>query len=144
MTYLLRDASDKDIDFLLDLRRETIKSYIDDIWGWDEAFQRKEFVENFCSDLNKIITLDGVDIGVLEINESAYELNITELELLSEFQGKGIGSLILKDQIRKANEMKKTINIGTFKSNIDAIRLYEKLGFRIIDETETHILMSKK
>lgn len=144
MTYLLRDASDKDIDFLLDLRRETIKSYIDDIWGWDEAFQRKEFDENFCSDLNKIITLDGVDIGVLEINESAYELNITELELLSEFQGKGIGSLILKDQIRKANEMKKTINIGTFKSNIDAIRLYEKLDFRIIDETETHVLMSKK
>ena len=144
MTYLLRDASDKDIDFLLDLRRETIKSYIDDIWGWDEAFQKNEFVEKFRSDLNKIITLDGVDIGVLEINESAYELNITELELLSEFQGKGIGSLILKDQIRKANEMKKTINIGTFKSNIDAIRLYEKLGFRIIDETETHILMSKK
>ena len=144
MTYLLRDASDKDIDFLLDLRRETIKSYIDDIWGWDEAFQRKEFVENFCSDLNKIITLDGVDIGVLEKNESAYELNITELELLSAFQGKGIGSLILKDQIRKANDMKKTINIGTFMSNIDAIRLYKKLGFRIIDETETHVLMSKK
>lgn len=144
MPYLLRDAGVKDIDFILDIRRETIKKYIDEIWGWDDQFQKTDFVENFNPELNKIITLDGCDIGVLEKNVNAKELNITELELLSEFQGKGIGTAILIDEIEQALKMDLSINIGTFKSNINAIRLYERLGFEIINVTETHVLMQKK
>lgn len=143
MPYLLRDATINDINFILDIRRETIKKYIDDIWGWDEHYQKNDFVENFMPELNRIITLDGVDIGVLEVNDDVNELSITEIELLHAYQGKGIGTAILKGEIEKAVEMNKAINIGTFKSNTNAIRLYERLGFKIISETETHVLMKK-
>lgn len=53
-----------------------------------------------------------------------------------EFQGKGIGNMLLKTVIgegRRNNVVK--IRLGVLKENIPAISLYRKHGFRIVKET---------
>lgn len=143
MTYVLRDTDMRDVNFILNLRQDTIKTYIKEIWGWNEEFQRNDFIESFQPNLNKIITYKGIDIGVLELNENEFEINITEIEILPAYQGIGIGSTILKDILANASELNKKVAIGTFKANFNAIRLYDHLGFNKVNETETHVLMSK-
>lgn len=67
-------------------------------------------------------------------------LFIVELEILPEFQGKGIGSSILKDVIEDAKKKDKKVQIGCFKVNEGTKTLYLRSGFKIIYETETHFI----
>jgi RimJ/RimL family protein N-acetyltransferase len=49
-----------------------------------------------------------------------------------DFQGKGIGSKLMKLTLEKAFKMEglRQINLGVMSSNLNAIRLYEKMGFK--------------
>ena len=35
-----RPATHKDSEFLYNLKKITLKEYIEQVWGWDEKFQR--------------------------------------------------------------------------------------------------------
>jgi RimJ/RimL family protein N-acetyltransferase len=49
-----------------------------------------------------------------------------------DYQGKGIGSELMKLTLQKASEMEglRQINLGVMSTNLNAIRLYEKMGFK--------------
>jgi RimJ/RimL family protein N-acetyltransferase len=49
-----------------------------------------------------------------------------------DFQGKGVGSALMKLTLEKAFKMEglRQINLGVMSSNLNAIRLYEKMGFK--------------
>ena len=55
----------------------------------------------------------------------------------SEFQGKGIGKVVVEALIKKAEDCQlQSIKLSVDKSNMIAQRLYEKFGFTICSETE--------
>lgn len=130
----------EDYDFIYDVKKITLRSHIEKIWGWNEEYQQNDFSKSFIPDRNNIIVLNDVNIGVLEIIEEDKIISIAELEILPEFQGKGIGSAILKEVLKDAKRKKKKVQIGCFKVNEGAKALYLRLGFKIIDETETHFI----
>lgn len=144
LAYWLRDAEMKDLEFILKLRRMTLKPFIEQIWGWDEKYQTEEFQHNFAPERNQIIVFQGNDIGVLELLEDHHKMNIIELEILPEYQGKGIGSDILRNILAAGESKKKSVNVGCFKNNEYAMQLYCYLGFKYSSETPTHILLEKK
>lgn len=37
----LRKAEETDIDFMMELKRATLKVYIDQIWGWEERISKE-------------------------------------------------------------------------------------------------------
>lgn len=90
----------------------------------------------------RIIILDGKQIGVLatHITDNG-DLFINEINLLKDYQGKGIGTKILSDILY--NNLDRSIILQVFKDN-PAINLYKRLGFKIYNETETHYQMEKK
>jgi RimJ/RimL family protein N-acetyltransferase len=49
-----------------------------------------------------------------------------------DYQGKGIGSELMKLTLQKASEMEglRQINLGVMSTNLNAIKLYEKMGFK--------------
>jgi L-amino acid N-acyltransferase YncA len=51
-------------------------------------------------------------------------------------QGKGIGSLLLKELIAKSEQQFWTLQAGIFPENTASIRLHEKLGFRLVGRRE--------
>lgn len=58
--------------------------------------------------------------------------SIDELFVKKEYRGKGIGENLLKEAIKKLNELKpKLILVGTEKEHKEAIKLYKKMGFEI-------------
>jgi hypothetical protein len=41
MEITFQQAREDDFEFLWELHKETMESYVDKTWGWDEEFQKK-------------------------------------------------------------------------------------------------------
>lgn len=72
-------------------------------------------------------------IGVYVLISSSPEtVEIINLAVAEEHQGKGIGRALLMDAIQTAKKQGyKTIEIGTGNSSIGQLALYQKCGFRL-------------
>ena len=72
-----------------------------------------------------------------EIENNTFEIG--NICIKPEYQNKGIGTAVLKE-IMFENKGK-SIRLQAFKINEKAIRLYERIGFKKVDETKTHYVM---
>ena len=74
-----------------------------------------------------------------EIENNIFEIG--NICIKPKYQNKGIGTAVLKE-IMFENKGK-NIKLQAFKINEKAIKLYERIGFKKIDETKTHYVMIK-
>ncbi|MFX0205686.1 MAG: GNAT family N-acetyltransferase [Candidatus Hodarchaeota archaeon] len=137
----LRQANEDDFDFLYQLKKETLKDRISQTWGWDEEWQKSYFTQNFKPENVKIITESGKDIGCLAFKEEKLNFNLSLIEIVPEYQNKGIGTTLIKDLILKARKKNKKLTLQVLKVNIMALKLYRRLGFTVEDENKTHYFM---
>jgi ribosomal protein S18 acetylase RimI-like enzyme len=140
--YTLRPATADDYDFLFHLIEVCLKEYVEAIWGWDEVFQRNHFAEYFDVNGCQIVQLDGRDAGQLTVVEGDGDLYISGIYLLPEFQNKGQGSILVREVMARAEESGRAVTLQVLKANKSARRLYEKLGFQVTAERDTHYVMS--
>jgi ribosomal protein S18 acetylase RimI-like enzyme len=138
--YKLRDVTEKDYMFLYELNVSTMKSYVEQTWGWDDISQQEYFKNKFSPEKLKIIVVNEKDIGVLSTFNNIDGLFIDLIEILPEYQCKGVGTAVLKDIINDAKHKKCIIKLQVLKVN-PAINFYERLGFVSISETNTHFIM---
>ena len=132
-------------EFVYQVKKEAYKKYVEECWGpWNEDDQRKyyeKFIETVKDDA-WIIQLNGKDIGFyngLDIDIDNYEIG--NICIIPEYQGKGIGTAVLKDIIEIYKN--KNLHIQYFKQN-PVGTLYKRLGFIPNGETEFHYQMIKK
>lgn len=140
----LRNYTDADYEFVYEVKKNAYRKYVEECWGeWNEENQRQYF-ENFINKVKEnafIIQLDGNAIGFYngEVLENGnYEVG--NICIIPEYQGKGIGTNILKDII--ATYSNTDIEIQFFKQN-PVGALYERLGFEKSGETQFHYQMVK-
>ena len=139
--YIIRDAAISDYDAIYALKSASVRPYVERIWGWDENYQRKEFDEDFSA-INQfhVVEMDGKFAGFLQLFLNNECLSVVEIHLLPEYRGKGVGTDILRNLQKSADNQKRKICIGCFKDNHRAKALYQRLNFHQIDETETHYI----
>ncbi len=136
----LRPATLEDTEFLFHLLKATMREYVDQTWGWDEEWQQAYFQMRFDPTKNQIIVLDDQDIGVMSTEKRENEIFLSSIYILPEYQGQGIGTQLLKSLLAEAFGEGLPVTLRVLKVN-PARRLYERLGFSVIRETETHYLM---
>jgi len=141
MEYRLRNVLEKDKEFIYCVKKASNFDYVQRIWGWDEQYQIRDFEADFDSKAMWIIVCNNSDAGFVQTAESSSNVNITEIHLAPQFQRFGIGSDIIRNIIRKATAEGKAVTIGCFTQNANAKRLYERLGFKTVEETDTHCLL---
>ena len=130
----------EDFEFLWQVHNLALKDYVTKTWGWDEERQRALFRQNFETERAKIIVFEGRDAGFLDVSEKENETVLISIRLLPAFQNKGIGTKIIREVLDEARRKNKTVRLRVLKIN-PAISLYNRLGFKIYAETETHFLM---
>jgi ribosomal protein S18 acetylase RimI-like enzyme len=89
-----------------------------------------------------IIENEGKAIGFYHGNlmdHDTYEIG--NIIVIPSYQGNGIGSDILTKVIQ--NHPKLKMHLQVFKGN-PAINLYKRLGFVVVDETRTHLIMERE
>jgi len=142
--YTLRQATNNDYDFLYTLNKTTLKDFVFQTWGrWEEEWQSARFRANFDTSDYQIIVVDGNDVGEIILVEREADLHIASIEILPEYQGQGIGTAIIKDILARAARAGLPVRLQVLKVN-PARRLYERLGFAVIGETEIHYLMCRQ
>ena len=140
-----RNYKDSDYDFVYNVKKNAYKKYVEEYWkNWNDNEQQIRFRKAIeqTKNITKIILYENEEIGFYQgelINKSTYY--IENICIIPEYQGKGIGTKILKDVIEKYKNC--NIEIQYFKSN-PVGNLYKKLGFKIYDETEFHYKMKKE
>ncbi len=142
-SYSLRPATAADEDLLWDLHRLAVKQYVEQVWGWDEAFQRRYFHEHFSPANSQVIQVQDRDAGVITVEENQLGYVLSNIELYPQFQGLGIGTLMITELLEKAAARGLPVSLRVLKIN-PARQLYLRLGFTVIGETETHYWMRKE
>jgi ribosomal protein S18 acetylase RimI-like enzyme len=132
--YTLRPAAAEDYDYLFALHKATIRPYVEAIWGWVDEWQEEYFRKKFNPSNQKIIQLNGKDIGVVVVEDRGSYLYLALIEIAPEFQGQGIGTAVIRNLQQRAQKEKRPLRLHVLKSNLRARHLYEQLGFVISHE----------
>ena len=143
--YILRKYENTDYEFVYEVKKNAYKKYVEQCWGkWDDLDQKNRFKESMekTFDRTYIIMVNDERIGFYQgqvVNERTYY--IENICIIPKYQGKGIGTEILKSVINEYSD--KNIEIQYFKQN-PVGNLYKKLGFEPNGETEFHYQMIKR
>ncbi len=141
--YKLQKATAEDSDFFYHVKKTVLKGYIEDIWGWDEAFQQQFHQDNYSTANCSIVFVGGVAAGTVEVKEDERIIFISSLYLLPAYQRKGIGTAIIEQCMAKAKARKKRVALEVLKINVQAQKLYTELGFTLTERDETKFYMYK-
>ncbi len=143
MEYRLRFAAPEDFEKIHALKCACVKPYVQPIWGWEEGWQRRELEGDFQNIRQfYVIEAEGEFAGFLQYSsEYPVLFHIHELHLLPQYRGRGIGTDILEQCKRVCIAQHRTAEIGCFQANTRARALYERLGFEVREETQTHYIL---
>ena len=142
MEYKLVKSSSEDIDRLIDYKKRTIYEYAKDL-SEDEINKINNYVDNEVpkqlNDYSNII-VDNKDVGCVLITNKDDGVLLDEIYLEEEYRNKGIGTDIIKNVLKDNN----IVYLWVYKKNEKAVSLYKKLGFKVIEETESRYYMTRR
>lgn len=139
----IRKTQATDSEFVFAVKKAAFREYVEQIWGWDDTYQRDLHNRRFDSQGIRIIQLHGTDVGFLSTRNTPDTFKVEQLYILPEHQGKGIGAACMKRIIDDANREQKPVTLQVLKINTRATAFYQRLGFTIVDENATHFQMKR-
>ena len=138
----LRPESGADSDFLFRLFASTREEEMNMVpWTLEQknAFLRMQFQaqtthyhQHFADAAFMVILYDTHPAGRLCVCRREQEIHVVDIALLREFRNAGIATRLLKDLLAEAETCKKRVTMYVLR-NSPALRLYERLGFRVTD-----------
>ncbi len=122
------------------IAHEGLRPYVEALWGWDAEDQQERYRAQFEPSRIAIICSNGHDVGYLQVEDCEDHIFLAGMFLAKDYRRKGIGSEVLGDVMRKAMKTGKAVRLRVLLPN-PAQRLYERLGFRITETTDSHVYM---
>ena len=139
----VRKAQATDSEFVFAVKKAAFREYVEQIWGWDDTYQRDLHNRRFASHDFHIIQFCGTDVGFLSTSNTSDTLKVNQLYILPEYQGRGVGAACMRRIIDDANLEQKPVTLQVLKINTRATAFYQRLGFTIVDENSTHLQMKR-
>lgn len=139
ISYELKPAQESDIPKLIDYKLRSIMDYAEDLTVEEETRidnYVREHVPLEIDDYRLIYVLGSVHGCVLVTDEDDGVL-LDEIYVDKDFRGMGIGTRIIKDIISS----NKIVYLRVYKNNDNAVSLYKKLGFIVVQETRDRYYM---
>jgi ribosomal protein S18 acetylase RimI-like enzyme len=124
----LRPATPADSEFCYQLHQAAMGDYIAAIWGWDEQVQRDFHTRAFNPGRWQIITADGADAGMLDVEYRPGEIYLSRIEICPDHQGHGIGTRLISALIDEATQKGQDLVLDVLTVNHRALALYQRLG----------------
>ena len=142
MEYQLKKSNKNDIEKLIEYKKETTYEYATDLTLEEKTKIDKYLAEEVKEQIDyyKNIVVNNKFVGCLLVTNNDNGKLLDELYLEEEYRNNGIGTDIIKSILNKNS----IVYLWVYKLNVKAISLYKRLGFKIIEETETRYYMKYK
>ena len=124
----MRPAVAADSEFCYQLHKAAMGEYVTAIWGWEEQAQRDFHLRAFKPWRWQIITADGEDIGMLDVERRAGEIYLARIEVDPRCQSRGIGTRLISALIEEAAQNGQDLVLDVLAANHRAQALYQRLG----------------
>jgi MOSC domain-containing protein YiiM len=129
-----RPATEEDIPFLLALRQQTMSEHLEASGlQLSEAEHLRRVLAAF--DSASVLLQAGKPVGLLKVVRTGAQWELVQVQLVPELQGRGLGTVLLQSLVAEARSHGAGLRLSVLKSN-PAKRLYERLGFAVIEEKE--------
>lgn len=123
-------------------------------WGWDAAQrdlflklqfngQQQHYRSHFAHADHSIVELDGQPIGRLLVTRDEQEIHLADIMIQPALRGSGIGTTLIRQLLAEAARSHRPLRLHVLRTN-PALRLYQRLGFAIVGDTDTHLLMEAR
>lgn len=142
MELTTREIKEEDIEDILEIEEEAFTT------PWSEEAFKSEIKNNLAHYL--VVEIDGRVVGYGGVWLIIDEAHITNIAVLQDYKGKGIGNKILTGLIEYSTSLGiRNMTLEVRESNFVARRLYEKHGFvsygirpkYYVDDNEDAIIM---
>lgn len=139
MKIIFRPAQPEDFDYCASLYFSGMDRIIREL-SLDPAAQAANLLREWKSSQVRIIVRDAVDVGWFQIIPHNDALFLAQIFVDGPFQGRGIGTEVMNSLIGESVSAGQAIALAVVKTN-PALRLYQRLGFRITDEDNRKFYM---
>lgn len=102
--------------------------------------QQKHYRAYFPDAQHEVILSEGQPVGRVYVDRRATEIRILDVTLLPETRGRGIGTLVIQDLMKEADQANKSLSIHVESFN-RSLGLFQRLGFVKTDESGASWLM---
>ncbi len=131
LTYKL--AKDEQYDWFFQLMHDQAPDYLEHTLELMEMTRDK--YRRLFKTVGQVVGIydDGHVAGFYWIEERENALHLHGLILKDTFQGRGIGSQVLRDIETRYSERMDYIELGVHQSNTGAIKLYKKFDYKTVE-----------
>jgi GNAT superfamily N-acetyltransferase len=141
MPISFRQAVNQDFDYCKRLYFGEMEWIIKEL-HLDRAAQEATFRQQWDLTQVRIRSLDGSDVGWIQTMTQDDELFVAQMFVDRPFQRRGVGTEVMKRLIGEAALINQTMRLNVVKIN-PAVWLYERLGFRVINEDDRKFYMKR-
>lgn len=141
----LRPVTAEDEEFLYEVYASSREEELAQVqWpeGMKELFlrsqleaQRREYEERHPVAEYAVVLVGGRPAGRIWIARPGDEIHLLDIALLPEFQNCGVGTVLLRRLMDEARRAGLPLRHYVFVLNTEALRFYERLGFKVIGES---------
>jgi ribosomal protein S18 acetylase RimI-like enzyme len=153
MPLYLRPALPQDGSFVYELIRQVLYDQLHARF-WDPAFRDTlldmqvkakcgAYAAAYPRAEHGIIMLDDDAVGRLLVDRSGAFYNLIDIAILPKYQGAGVGTRLILGLCMEAEMMQKSVRLHVSVGNPRAADLYKRLGFRVIEDLQTDMLMER-
>ncbi len=131
-SYSLKLMSSDDFEFLYELCKSTMESYVVAAWGkWSDEIVRSQLLDGLNSKAFQSIFIGEWRVGAIAVEHQTTHIQIEDLYIIAEYQNQGIGTAIVLDIIEEAHQGRKPVRLRVLTSSPAKV-LYERLGFIVV------------
>jgi ribosomal protein S18 acetylase RimI-like enzyme len=124
-------ASDADCEFSYQVKKAAEGELITAVFGWDEAVQREYHQREWHERRPSLITAGGRPVGTIELREEEGRLHVAQFFIAPERQNQGIGTEVLREALRLADEKSQPVRLALLAGN-RCVSLYRRHGFEVV------------
>jgi D-serine deaminase-like pyridoxal phosphate-dependent protein/GNAT superfamily N-acetyltransferase len=128
-----RAATEGDVPFLLELRRQTMVQYLL-ASGVPEAEAEHEQRVRLRFDCAEIVLWQAEPIGLFKAIREGTDWTLLQIQLAPGHQGRGTGAQLVCELLLEAQQHGAAVRLSVLRANPAALRLYQRLGFRVLGE----------
>ena len=130
----------EDLDFAFATLREAMRAYVAAAYGeWNDALQHALFAPSFDLRTHRVLRADGADVGILAVEVLVDRVHLARIFLRPDAQGGGLGGRVVRALLAWSHARGLPLVLTVLRTNPAALRFYERLGFRCVGETSTHM-----